>query len=81
MTTKQLRDKISEILVKHNMPTRQVAIGEIVKLSLGELKDLRRQLEGLGTEKGDKVNGNEYFMMGIDTALETIDYKIKGVEE
>ena len=32
MKKKELRDKISEIFVKWNMPTRQVAINEIVNL-------------------------------------------------
>ena len=32
MNNKELRDKIATILVNNSMPTRQVAIGEIVTL-------------------------------------------------
>jgi len=32
MTTKKLRDKISEILIKWNLPARQIVISEIVNL-------------------------------------------------
>jgi len=42
---KEIRDKISKILVKWSMPTRQVAINEIMELIKEQEKKLIKQFE------------------------------------
>lgn len=45
--TTTLREKISELLVKHNLPTRQVAIGELVKLVESEVQEAEKESKKL----------------------------------
>jgi hypothetical protein len=38
---------------------------------------VKEALKGMGTERGDKVNGNPDFMMGIDSAIENLEHLLK----
>lgn len=63
--SKTLRQKISEILIKWNMPTRQAAISEIVALSSNKLQ---RQLDKIIDANYDP-EFRTYNMDGIGEAV------------
>ncbi len=75
----QLKKEISEILVKWDMPTRQVAINEIIGCFDAYLAQKKREIEGLklqftGNVKmhGNSTRNARYYNKGIDAALEIL---------
>lgn len=69
MNKKELKQKISEILVKWSMPTRQAAINEIVKLIQQERRAARiNELELISLT-----------LYGIDSSTRKVRSEIKSV--
>ena len=84
----ELKKKISETLVKYSMPTRQVAINEILSHFSLRLQEIAKELEGKKEkepylkEVGKTIDERKIeafakgvmrgFNIGIDTALSTL---------
>lgn len=67
---KTLRRKIAEVLVKHNMPTRQIAINEILNLfELERKKTLEEVGEQIRNLNVQRVNMEDYYLMLEGTKL------------
>jgi len=78
------KDKISEILVKWSMPTRQMAINEIrnllneqiPKIEMFILQSLVSEMEKIPSVDLKVIAGNEDFNFGIRTASKMMKNKI-----
>lgn len=72
----QLKKSISEILVKWSMPTRQVAINEIILAFETYLATKKSEVEKLKIVPVEIPHGSPYisgFNEGIDAALEILE--------